>query len=193
MKKLITSLLLVVLASSANATVIYSGNFSGSNTTSSSAVQSLSGSWSFEFDENLVMPSASFQILYGAMTSLSLTPDPLGATSFNTSNTSALLLFVSGVLNNINIYGQVGGNSLELTADDFYVDYNVNTGNTNQVRWSLASEPNDSVLASRDTLAGSFSISSASVPSPSTMWLFAVGYVAASFKRRKHRNDGIRE
>ncbi|MCB1662216.1 MAG: hypothetical protein KDI20_06410, partial [Pseudomonadales bacterium] len=81
MKKLITSLLLVVLASSANATVIYSGNFSGSNTTSSSAVQSLSGSWSFEFDENLVMPSASFQILYGAMTSLSLTPDPLGATS----------------------------------------------------------------------------------------------------------------
>ena len=118
-----------IFSQSAEAAVIdYSGSFSITFDTGApdyQGVPSLSGSWSFEFDDSVVTgnPNGFFENVALATISLDL---PVGVTTFTTVNTTANLQFSGGVLSVLTLGGIAGGDpgAVDWGWDDWLVDYN---------------------------------------------------------------------
>ena len=178
MKKSLISLILLLASTASQATLIhYSGNFSGTFPTGS-AVPTISGSWSVLFDDSGFSGSG----LSGELTpiSFSLTPNPLGVTSFNISNVGVELFFFNGSLLEIFVGGLIRGvTGASSNVDDFRANY-VSSGRLVQLLYSVATEP---TLPRATTLSGSFAATTASVPEPSTLALMAIGLIAVGFAR----------
>ena len=178
------AVLFYVASSTATANTVYTGSFSGTDLTPNSAVTSLSGSWSFEFDEAQVVGSGPEEFLGLMLSSLSIAPNPIGGTTFDNSNAFGYVRFLEGDLQTLGVYGAPADVGTLNTADDFTVSYFGSSQDVASIRWSLAAEPSFTFLGSADELTGSFQ--STIVPVPAAAWLFAsalglFGYMA---KRR---------
>jgi hypothetical protein len=91
----------------------------------SDEVPSISGSFSFDFDDSLVV-GTGFESYTFPLTTLTFTPNPLGSTTVDTSNSAAQVFFVNGVFTAITVGGTpgaLGAGECKPDADDWFVEY----------------------------------------------------------------------
>jgi len=159
----------------------YSGSFAATDLGSGSAVTAISGSWSFVFDDSVV-GGVGLEIFTPSLTTFTLNPNPLGATTFDTSNTGSALRLLDGVPFEIHVgFGLI---SVLAAADDFSVLHRVGL---TSVLWSIATEP-DIVAGGFTGSTGSFAATPVSeVPEPGTLTLFGAALVGIALLRRRGR------
>ena len=179
MKKPLISLVLLLASTASQATLInYSGDFSGTFSTGS-AVPTISGSWSVLFDDSGLSGSGSERPSVTPI-SFSLTSNPLGVTSFNSSNVGVELFFFNGSLLQIAVGGLIQGiTGASGNIDDFIATYS-SSGRLVNLRYSVATEP---TIPSAIISSGGFAATIASVPEPSTLALMVLGLAAVGFAR----------
>lgn len=182
--------LLLSFPTQANATnLIFSGSFSSSGIPSEfdTTPDPFSGTWEFEFDDSQI--TGGFQFFQVPLTQLTLTPDVIGSTTFDLSNTIGVLLY-NGELIDLQIEGfPFGGQSGD--NDDFNVRYDPATGllvSSSPIEISNAGD-NTNLDVPPENVSGSFTVSeapTAQVPEPtSVLGLLAVGSITALTRKRK--------
>jgi hypothetical protein len=174
----------------ANAGLInYSGTFHGSNPAPTSAVTSISGSWSFAFDDSVV--TGGSQGFETTLTAFSLSPNPLGATLFDATNTRGYVRYVNGVLGLFGVGAVIGGvDGVSSLFDDFLASYYPigsmgSNGTPASIYWSLASEP--ATISGATVRSGSYIASPQSVPEPDTLLLVGAGLIGLWLLRWRRR------
>lgn len=187
--------LLLGVPTQANATnLIFSGSFSSSGIPAEfdTTPDPFSGTWEFEFDDSQVSGGGGTQRFEVPLTQLTLTPDVIGSTTFDLSNTAATLIYNNsfGGLLAVEIDGfPFGGQSGD--NDDFSVGYNPTTGLLDDFVGIGISNANDNTpgIIRPDNVSGSFTVSEVSatqVPEPtSILGLLAVGSLTALTRKRK--------
>lgn len=175
---------LALLASSGSAGLIIEGSFSGSDF-SSGSLGTLSGSFS-AFLDDAMYTGVGFENLndLAILTSLTLNPNPLGTTTFDTSNVGVDLTLNNGIISSIFIGGLPNVSGQSSTTDDFLVAFSGSTGNVTSISYTIASEDG---VPDAGTTSGSFSSREASVPVPATVALLALGlaFVGSGHKKTK--------
>lgn len=123
--------------------ILVSGSFAGETPTGESAVTNISGTWEAIYDDAL-LAETGFDELQFALTSLTLSPNPLGTTTFDTANSLALAGFRDAALVNIIIGGvttNTGPGGLDPVEDDFWALYGGRDLSRIFIAWTLATEP----------------------------------------------------
>lgn len=180
MRKLTLSLIAAfVMSTTPHAATTYSGNFLVPGPVD--FIPSISGDWSFTFDETQV--TTGDQLFYNlALDTLTFFPDPLGTTTFDTSNTFAYLAYINGTLDTLSLYGAPSFDAIDFSQDDFLVSYFAN--GVVGANWN---SPNASVPFSASSRgSGYFETSDISaVPLPASAWLFLSGLAGLGWVGRR--------
>lgn len=171
--------------------LIFSGSFSSSGIPAQfdTTPDPFSGTWEFEFDDSVV--TGGFQGFSVPLTQLTLTPDVVGSTTFDLSNTSAFLVYNASGLAFLEIEGfpfeSISGNN-----DDFSVAYDPATGLLNSFSGISISNADDNttLIVQPDNVSGSFTVREAtpvSEPVPEPLTILGAGTAVAfgkTFKRK---------
>lgn len=174
-KKLTSCLIGLVFALSASvaqATLIIEGDFDA-DFGASSGVSNISGSFEAAFDDSLLVTGdEDFEDL-AILTSFSLSPTPLGVTTFDTSNVGVDLYFTGGSLQDLVLGGLPDASAITANTDDFAVVYS--GGTATLAAYTVAT--GDSGFT--DSVVGSY------IPEPSILALLATGLAGMGFARKK--------
>lgn len=185
MKRLLTALLLAAPMFVSATPIMLTGTFSGTDTTTTSSVGTISGSWSLTYDDTAIA-GAGVEFLTVALTGVSLSPNPLGGTTFDLTNTSARLVFNAGALQTINVGGTINtAQGIGFGTDDFVATYEVGTS-LSLLAWILASE--SPVSADANEFDGSWQRVSTPPPNvsePGMLGLLALGLLAMASRGRR--------
>lgn len=150
------------------ALIEYSGTFDVNFT--DSAVSKISGAWATSFDDSGVLGIGT-EFFNVSPTTFTMSPSPLGTTTFDTTNVGISLYFIDGVPSNIVMVGGLINAipAVSAAADDFSLSYN-SSGALFSGLYSISTE---SGVAQSATAVGTVSI--ASIPIPAAVWLFSSG------------------
>ena len=169
----------IACASPADAAVLpFSGDFNATFDSPTQGIANFSGSWSFDFDDSVVT-GTGFEFFVVNLTSLTLSPNPIGATTFNTSNASAEVDYEDGTMLSVFIAENTAG--LSSVVDDFQVDYDGGTALVTSVGVSVGSQSGMDV--NNNGLAGAMS-GSFTIPEPATLGLLGIGGLVLLKRRR---------
>ena len=188
--RLLLLFLLLFCSTSHAALIEYSGtfnaNFNGTGSGTPQGVTNINGSWSFLFDDSIVIGNPGDEIYSTTLTNLIFSPDPLGATSFGLGNTGVDLTYRDGSLNQIFVYGDPNGSgsATSVNFDDFGLIY-FPPGNLSFAVVSTAAVRGSS--ESRSSASGMYTASP--VPVPAAVWLFGSGLLGLLTwsKRQNHK------
>lgn len=185
---LLCSLLLASASVAGAAVMQYAGTFSASfpvNPPSGQIYQgipNLSGSWSFEFDDSVLVSGQFYQSFVVDLDTLSLTPGTINLTEFTTLNSEAELVFIHGNLSQLMLGGKIMGASGSMGGtDDWGLSYD---GESHDLQ--LVSINSATTNGSQYVYDGSGSFNPSVVPEPSSS-LLAVTAVAGLLFRRSRR------
>ena len=143
-----------VLSSATAAALSIAGTFSGSTTN----VGTISGTFTLDFDEGVVTGVGLEQFSDEPLTSLSLSPNPIGGTTFDLANSFADIWYDSGALDKV-LVGRTPVTSVAAASPDFRAIYD-GAGNLLEL---LVSD--GTTLEFATGISGSFS----TIPEPSTV------------------------
>jgi hypothetical protein len=166
------------------AVLTFIGDFDATFNNPTEGIPNITGNWSFDFDTNSVQGLDGLFTVN--LTSLTLSPNLIGTTTFNISNTSGWLQYLNGTLSDLGIGGDISEPfGVSSDTDDFAASYDA-AGNASGAVISVASSPLTSDSApglQGGSVSGGFSI----VPIPPAVWLFSSGILGliAMAKRRK--------
>jgi hypothetical protein len=181
----IVAAILVLSASVARAALIIEGSFSATFP-GGSAVSSLEGDFQASFDDSVLVGTGSEAFEdQTILTSISLTPNPLGATNFDTTNVGLTLAFNDGTLTFLAIGGliaHVGGISGD--TDDFLVDFAGSGLPAISADYTIATE---SGISEYIGVEGSAAVTQLSVPEPGTFALLGIAMAGLGFMRRRSK------
>jgi hypothetical protein len=163
------------------------GDFDATFYNPTQGIPNITVNWSLDFDTDRI-PSIGTETLAVDLTSLTISPNHIGTTTFSVSNSSGWLQYQNGVLIGLGIGGDINGPGISSDTDDFDIGY-YPTGEAWSAAVSVASVPLSLDVApsvagtETGTVSGSFSI----VPIPPTAWLFSFGMLGltAMAKRKK--------
>lgn len=186
-------LLLLCCSLSANlcfAALYITGDFTGQDP--SGTPTQLSGNWSLYFDDAVVtggdinLPGSNYESFVVPLATLSLYPNPLGSTVFDTANTRAELFYLDGIFTGV----KVRTPSTAPWNDGFELSYSASSGELGFMLWSVASDLSVATstilwLSQGDSLQGSMSITA--VPVPAAMWLFGSALISLGVGKRYRR------
>ena len=145
----------------------------------------LNGSFTAEFD-NSVMTGVGLEMFeeMSILTSFNFSNNPLGSTTFDTSNVAISLYFVDGVFDALIIGGtESTANAVGAGTDDFSVIYTVLGA---PILFSYSTNT-DSAIHDADSITGNLTLSNtpvSQVPNPATLTLMAFGLLMLVAKRR---------
>lgn len=183
---------LFVVVHSADAALLFiSGNFQSGTFDRTVNPDPFIGSWSFQFDDSVVVGSGLETFHDLSMLSFSVTGGVVGATAFDASNTLGSVAFLDGSLTGVQINGQPNGENVVSNTDDFRVVYPTPTGGVSTI---LVSNVGVAGIATASGNSGSFS-SAQGVPEPGS-WLLlgtvaAFGFCRTYRHRRKKRQHSL--
>ena len=180
MKNFLILLMLLLGSTASQASLInYSGTFSG--IFSIGPIPEISGSWSVFFDDSGLLGSGGESSGELTPTSFSLTPNPLGATLFDSSNVGVELVFGDGSLVNIYVGGLLNGVQFATSGTDFVVDYE-SSGEPTLFAYRI-----ETIGGVTENILGSFTATSVSIPEPTTLILMTLGLVSMAYRRCRER------
>lgn len=191
MKLAIGASAVVMLGASINAQATLlnvSGSFSASNPFlaggGSTAPTTLSGAWSFTFDDS-VLSGAGVEEFDGIpLDSLTLTPNTIGSTNFSIANSVGYVGFIDGVLRNV----WAGGlSSVDISAgtDDWAAVYTDPTSGFQIVNVYAVVAANPGI-STYQQFSGSIRVSGVSTnPEPATFALFSIGLLTLVVKKTR--------
>ena len=165
----------LALAGPANAGLIdFSGTFSR---TFVGLGVSISGTFGFQFNDSGV--TTGFQTFSNLpLSSLTLNPNPIGGTTFTTSNTGAEVTYINGTLFQIAVGGLISGiASMNIGTEDFRAIFSISSPTTPDVGFAQGIPVGGN---------GTGSLTITSVPEPGAFWLLGASLIALGLARR-HR------
>lgn len=178
---LLTLAATVLFISSANASILQgTGSFSAPY--SSGPVANLSSTFAFSFDQSVVLPVGSQSFHNIPTTLFTLSPNPLGATTFSTANAGVSLFYSGTTLTDLVVGGLVDGTSTISGAapySDFYFLYNVSSGTLTNTVYHL---PPNGALGNGG--GGQASVLLTVVPEPMSAAIVGAMSIAAIRRRR---------
>lgn len=169
--------------------IIFDGSFSATDLPG--PLSTLSGTYSFAFDDSAVPATGIYIPDEVPLTSLTLNQPVIGATTFDTSNSLGLVYYIDGVMALVGIGGApftAGGTG---GVDDFLVWTSFNPalgGNWTQVGYGITSPAGGFTSDTRLGGNASHSFTSvASVPEPSSLVLLCAGAIGLIGYRRRQQ------
>ena len=168
-----------LLTTTAASALTISGTMSGTPTGNGYAdVGTISGSFSLFFDTSVVTGAAYETFRSLPLTSFSMSPNPMGATTFDLTNSAGFLVFENGELTIVAIGGTTSGAEAISSGTDFqFVYYGSPVGSGLSLS---ARKATDSGIGSAPAPTGSLTV----VPEPTTALLLATGLTALAARRR---------
>ena len=153
------------------------------------------GSASFTFDESMIVSSTtSLDYIQGPLTSFSFSPNPIGTTTFDLSNTAFYVTFNGNELYQIIIGGTIGTTpGVAQNTDDFYVVENLLSNDF--MALSVASFSTELASNSNGMITGdNIQFTVTEIPEPGSVVLLGLGAVgvAVAIARRQRVNPRAR-
>ena len=146
--------------------------------------QSFSGSATALFDSTLLTGSGVEVFDDKPLESLSLTPNPIGATTFDLTNTKARWFFLDGEFDFINIGGEISGVSgVAGSTDDFMLSISAPVPLSLVIDTFMATDTTTNAISVDSDPSGSASLGF--VPEPGTITLLLCGLVGLICLRRR--------
>lgn len=195
------AILVVAMSASNSHALLIEGSFNASFNAPSQGFGTFSGSFASTFDDSVVVGTGLEFFNFVPLTSLSLTPDTIGTTVFDTDNTFLRLTYSNGTLLNFNLGGEPSGpGALDANNSDFAVTYFVSSGAARSVVVTAnGTNPGGTDFDQVDTLSGGGVLvgsttvtatplepgdDAAAVPVPGSLALLGIGLLATGFRRR---------
>jgi hypothetical protein len=146
----------------------------------------VSGDFSLFFDDSVVTGAGTEDFIPVLVTTLSLSPNPIGTTTFDTTNAGAWLRFKSGALTDVLVGGNASGSPSAIAAgtDDFFLYYSGTSAATLSPDSISAVTTGDTGIGSDYSPTGWVKV----VPEPSTALLLATGLAGLAAAGRRQRS-----
>lgn len=185
---LLSSLFLASASVAGAAVMQYAGTFSASFPVNPpegqtyQGIPALSGTWSFEFDDSMLVSGQFVQSFVVDIDTLSLTPGTINLTEFTTLNSEAELVFINGNLSQLMLGGKImGASGSSGGTDDWGIAYDGESHDIQVVTITSAASSGFQYVTN-----GSGSFNPSVVPEPGSS-LLAVTAVAGLLFRRSRR------
>lgn len=188
MKRLLAALFLAAPLAVSATPITLTGSFIASGAYDPNQI---SGTWQLTYDDATIGPG--IDAASGALESLTFSPDPLGVTTFDTSNTNWVVSFLDGAVRSVRLGGAINGvvstSSVQVGTDDFGVEYS-SDGSLLEARWTVASRSDEASVTASEGSWQRASTPPPTVSEPGMLGLLALGLLAMASRGRRFNLRG---